>query len=228
MPSRSAHALLALALWLLAAAAAAQVVGFEPVEQISAAAIAAAAPDAHPHGPVRAEASIDPGLRMPACEAGLSAHVGHRGVVEVACAGPMAWRLFVPVKVTRLGEALVLLRSVPAGQTISLDMLKTETRDLEGLAAGALARPEQAVGRIAARSLMAGSPLLASDLKSPRLIRRGDQVTLVARRGGLEVRSLGKALGEAGEDEQVNVENASSRRQVRGRVNAAGEVEVLQ
>jgi flagella basal body P-ring formation protein FlgA len=58
-------------------------------------------------------------------------------------------------------------------------------------------------------------------------VRRGDQVTLIARRGGLEVRSQGRALGEAGEAEQVNVENLSSRRQVRGVVNARGEVEVL-
>lgn len=224
---RSSLVLLVSLVLLGALSAPARASGFEPVERISAAAIAAVAPDASPQGPVRADAAVDPGLRMPACEDGLSAHVGHRGVVEVACAGPMAWRLFVPVKVTRLGEALVVARSVAAGQTITLDMLKVETRDLEGLAAGALVRPEQALGRIAARALMAGSPLMASDLKSPRLIRRGDQVTLVARRGGLEVRSLGKALGEAGEDEQISVENASSRRQVRGRVNAAGEVEVL-
>lgn len=227
MAIRPALAVVVLLLYLFGTYVPAQASGFEPVERISAAAIAVAAPDATPQGPVRAEAAVDPGLRMPACDGGLSAHVGHRGVVEVACAGPMAWRLFVPVKVTRLGEALVLARPVAAGQSISPDMLKVETRDLEGLAAGALLRPEQALGRIAARALMAGSPLTATDLKSPRLIRRGDQVTLVARRGGLEVRSLGKALGEAGEDEQVNVENASSRRQVRGRVNAAGEVEVL-
>ncbi len=202
--------------------------GYEPVEKIAAAAVAAVAPDAGTHPGVRAEAAIDTGLRMPECHDGLSAHVGHRGVAEVSCAGPMAWKLFVPVKVSRLGETLVLARPLAAGQTVSLEVLRVETRDQAGLAAGALERPEQAIGRVAARALSAGSPLMASDLRSPRLIKRGDQVTLIARRGGLEVRSLGRALGDAGEADQVNVENNSSRRQVRGVVNARGEVEIGQ
>lgn len=201
--------------------------GYEPVERIAAAAVAAVAPDAGVDPRVRAEAAIDSGLRMPECSAGLSAHVGNRGVAEVSCHGPMAWKLFVPVKVSRLGDTLVLTRPLAAGQTVTADALRVETRDQAALAAGALERPEQAIGRIAARPLAAGSALSASDLRSPRLVRRGDQVTLIARRGGLEVRSQGRALGEAGEAEQVNVENLSSRRQVRGVVNARGEVEVL-
>jgi len=219
--------LIALAAGLPAAALRAQPGSFEPVERIAAAAVAAVAPDAGQRPGVTAEASLDPGLSMPECSDGLSAHVGHRGVAEVSCAGPMAWKIFVPVKVIRLGEALVLVRPLAAGQTVSADMLRLEPRDLAGLASGALTDPAQAIGRVASRSLTAGSPLMAPDLKSPRLIRRGDQVTLVARSGGLEVRSAGRALGDAGEDEQVSVENASSRRQIRGRVNARGEVEVM-
>lgn len=222
---------LALPLWLFALSSALLPLtghgnGYEPVERIAAAAIQAVAPDAGSSPNVRAEAAVDPGLRMPACSEGLSAHVGHRGVAELSCAGPMAWKLFVPVKVSRLGETLVLARPLAAGQTVNIDVLRVETRDQAGLAAGALAHPDQAIGRIAARALAAGSPLMSSDLRSPRLVRRGDQVTLIARRGGLEVRSLGRALGDAGEAEQVNVENSSSRRQVRGMVNARGEVEI--
>lgn len=209
------------------AALQAQAGSFEPVERIRDAAIHAVAPDAASDARVQAEASLDPGLRMPACGEGLSAHVGQRGVAEVSCNGPTGWKLFVPVRVTRLGDVLVLARPVAAGQSITLDVLRVETRNQAGLGAGLLERPEQALGRIAARPLSAGAALGASDLKSPRLVKRGDQVTLIARRGGLEVRSLGRALGDAGEDEVVNVENSSSRRQVRGRVNARGEVEVL-
>lgn len=222
--------LLTLCLLVLLCAQAAPVCasGYEPVERIAAAAVAAVAPDADVQPGVRAEAAIDQGLRMPECTQGLSAHVGNRGVAEVACAGPMAWRLFVPVKVSRLGDTLVLTRPLAAGQTLTADLLRVETRDQAGLAAGALERPEQAIGRVSARALSAGSALLASDLRSPRLVKRGDQVTLIARRGGLEVRSLGRALADAGEAEQVNVENSSSRRQVRGVVNARGEVEIGQ
>ena len=201
--------------------------GFEPVERILEAAVRAVAPDAEGNPDVRAEAALDPGLRMPACPECLSAHVGNRGVAEVACNGSTGWRLFVPVRVTRLEPVLVLQRPIAAGQTLSADLLAVEKRNTSHLAGPALSSKEQAVGQLAARALMAGSVLSATDLQSPRLVKRGDRVTLVARSGGLEVRSQGRALGDAGLAEQVNVENLGTRRQVRGRVNARGEVEVL-
>lgn len=211
----------------LASAGHASASGFEPVERIAAAAISAVAPDAAGLPNVSAEAAIDSGLRMPECSGGLSAHVGNRGVAEVSCAGPMAWKLFVPVRVTRLESVLVLTRPVGAGQTLSEDMLRVETRNTGNLTTGSLSAPTQATGQVAARALMAGTVLAHTDLRPPRLVRRGDLVTLVARRSGLEVRSQGRALGDAGISEQVNVENLGSRRQIRGRVNPQGEVEVL-
>ena len=72
----------------------------------------------------------------------------------------------------------------------------------------------------------AGTVLSASDLAAPRLVRRGDQVALVSRRGGVEVRVSGRALGDAGENERVAVENLSTRRVLQGRVGPGGDVVV--
>ncbi len=72
--------------------------------------------------------------------------------------------------------------------------------------------------------MSAGAVLPATDLVAQRLIRRGDNVALVSRRGGVEVRVVGKALGDAGESERVTVENLSSRRVVQGVVGPGGDV----
>ncbi|WP_313461818.1 flagellar basal body P-ring formation chaperone FlgA, partial [Stenotrophomonas sp.] len=77
---------------------------------------------------------------------------------------------------------------------------------------------------VARRTLAAGSLLSANDLVAQRLIRRGDSVSLVSRRGGVEVRVAGKALADAGENERVSVENLSSRKIVQGTVAASGDV----
>ena len=50
--------------------------------------------------------------------------------------------------------------------------------------------------------------------------------TLVSRRGGVEVRVSGRALGDAGENERVAVENLSTRRVLQGRVGPGGDVVV--
>ncbi len=219
MPSftRLSLRLLAPALLLCAAAAGASG-GFQPVQSIRDAALAALS---DPRG---AEASLDPALRMPRCAEALQARQTGAGTVEVGC--PSGWRLFVPVRMDRSQEVLVLVRGVAAGEPITADMFTVERRDAGRIAGAPVADPAGAVGRVARRVLSAGSVLTAGDLVAPRLVRRGDNIALVARNNGVEVRMAGRALGDAGERERVSVENLSSRRVVQGVVTAQGDVVV--
>lgn len=205
-------------LLLLMATAPAWANGFQPVDSIRAAALSTLGPGTD------AEATLDAGLRMPACAAPLQAQSTGSNTVEVACPG--GWRLFVPVKVRRNQDVLVLNRGIAAGETIGLADIGIEKRDAARIAGAVLADPAEAVGKVARRVLQAGTLLSAGDLVSPRLVRRGDTVELVSRRSGLEVRMRGRALSDAGQDERVSVENASSRRIVQGTVDASGAVVV--
>lgn len=205
-------------LLLLMATAPAWANGFQPVDSIRAAALSTLGPGTD------AEATLDAALRMPACAAPLQAQPTGSNTVEVACPG--GWRLFVPVKVRRNQDVLVLNRGIATGETIGLADIGIEKRDAARIAGAVLADPAEAVGKVARRVLQAGTLLSAGDLVSPRLVRRGDTVELVSRRSGLEVRMRGRALSDAGQDERVSVENASSRRIVQGTVDASGAVVV--
>lgn len=209
---------IATALTGLLAATAVLAADFQPVESIKSAALAAL-----PAGS-EAEATLDPALRLPRCASPLVARVQGSHSVEVSCPQDAGWRLFVPVRVRRSQTVLVLNRGIGAGQVISADAFVTETRDASRIVGAAVADPMQAIGQIARRTLTAGSVLSAGDLVAPRLIRRGDNVALVSRRGGVEVRMAGKALGDAGENERVMVENLSSRRVIQGTVDAGGDI----
>lgn len=189
---------------------------FQPVDTIKAAALGALPVGAD------ADATLDPALRLPRCGAALVARVQGSNSVEVGC--PDGWRLFVPVRVRRSQTVLVLSRGIAPGETITADAFMPETRDASRIVGAAVADPAQAVGRVARRMLSAGAVLSATDLVAQRLIRRGDNVALVSRRGGVEVRVVGKALGDAGESERVTVENLSSRRVVQGVVGPGGDV----
>ena len=189
---------------------------FQPVDTIKTAALGALPVGAD------AEATLDPALRLPRCGAALVARVQGSNSVEVSC--PDGWRLFVPVRVRRSQTVLVLSRGIAPGETITADAFMPETRDASRIVGAAVADPAQAIGRVARRTLSAGAVLSATDLVAQRLIRRGDNVALVSRRGGVEVRVVGKALGDAGESERVTVENLSSRRVVQGVVGPGGDV----
>lgn len=191
---------------------------FQPVQSIEAAALASL-----PVG-TDAEATLDPALRLPLCGQSLQATLKGTQSAEVSCPAAGGWRLFVPLRVRRSQEVLVLVRGIAAGQPLTEDAMTREIRDASRIVGAAISDPAQAVGQVARRTLTAGSVLLSGDLLSPRLVRRGDNVALVSRRGGVEVRMNGKALADAGENQKVRVENLSSRRVVQGIVAADGEV----
>ncbi len=191
---------------------------WQPVESIRAAALSTLSAGSE------GETTLDSALRLPACGQALVAQPTATSTVEVSCPDAGGWRLFVPVKVRRNQTVLILNRGIAAGETIGVADITAAQRDAARIAGAALADPAAAVGRAARRTLAAGSLLSANDLVAQRLIRRGDSVSLVSRRGGVEVRVAGKALADAGENERVSVENLSSRKIVQGTVAASGDV----
>lgn len=196
---------------------------FQAIAEIKQAA-EAAMPGAGESG-VEVSAMVDTALRLPQCQLPLQAHSVTAGTVEVSCADISGWRLFVPVKLRRLQPVVILARAMNAGETLGADALTLETRDISGIN-GALVDVNTAIGHSLRHAMAAGSVLSSKVLISPRLIRRGDTVTLVVNSGGIEVRALGRALGEAGAGERINVENSGSRRTLQGLVRKNGEVDV--
>lgn len=194
---------------------------FQSVASIREAALSIV-PDRHANG-VLADVRLDPALRLPACSVGLQAHASNSGTAEVACPAP-GWRLFVLLNIQRLQSIVVLSRTVASGEVLNNDNTRLEQRDITRLPAGSVGDLSLVMGRVARRTLMAGSVLAPQDLISARMIRRGDGVALVSRHDGMEVRAAGRAMSDAGKDERVNVENASSRRTVQGIVQDNGEV----
>ncbi|WP_313249482.1 flagellar basal body P-ring formation chaperone FlgA [Stenotrophomonas acidaminiphila] len=195
-----------------------QAADFQSVASIRAAALSTLDPA------TEAEASVDAGLRLPACPAPLQARATGNRTVEVACPEAGGWKLFVPVTVRREQDVLVLARGIAAGEVLSAADIGSVRRDTARIAGAVLSDPQAAIGRVARRAMGAGTLLSANDLVAPRIIRRGDSVALVSRRGGVEVRVAGKALADAGEADRVPVENLSSRRVVQGVATASGDV----
>lgn len=212
-----------------------------PISSILAVALAIASPwavaaDWQPVASIRAaalsslpagsegEAQVADALRLPRCGGALQVQPTANTTVEVSCPDAGGWRLFVPVKVRRNQTVLVLARGIAAGETLTAADISTAQRDAARIAGAVLADPNAAIGRIARRPLQAGALLSSNDLVTQRLIKRGDNVALVSRRGSVEVRIAGRAMGDAGENERISVENLSSRRIVQGTVDARGDV----
>lgn len=171
---------------------------------------------------VKLEATaLDPRVRLPSCARKLDTFANaprgsqSRAIARVSCAAP-AWTLNVPVEIRRAHTVLVLRRAVGRGETIAAADVAAQPRELPGLASPFLSRPEQLAGRLTRRPLAEGTAVTADALDALLLIKRGQQVTLVAESAGFEVRAPGRAMADAAASQRVRVQNLNSLKIVEG------------
>jgi len=185
------------------------------------------------YGRVRVQADrLDPRLRLPRCGRPLEARRGPggrwpgRAAVAVSCPGPRAWKVYVPVTVRVWERVVVAARPLLRGTALGPEDLRLEEREVTARLRGYFRRIEAVRGRLLRTSLPRGAVLEPGLVREPPLVRRGQPVTLVAGRPGLEVRMAGTALQDGARGQVVQVRNTRSRRLVRGRVVAPGVVRV--
>ena len=175
--------------------------------------------------------SLDPRLRLAACARKLDTFANaprgsqSRLTVRVSCPSP-AWTLNVPVEMRRSHPVLVLRRAVGRGETLTAADVTVNHRELAGLSSPFVARPEDLAGRLTRRPLPEGTALTADSLSTALLIKRGQQVTLVAQSSGFEVRAPGKAMADAAANQRVRVQNLNSLKIIEGTAETEGVVRV--
>jgi flagella basal body P-ring formation protein FlgA len=86
--------------------------------------------------------------------------------------------------------------------------------------------PALVLGMYAKRPIPEGKALSIHMLQAPHLVRRGQEVILLAKTAGLEVRMKGKALADGAKGDLIQVRNTKSRRIVEGVVTNQGVVRV--
>jgi len=87
-----------------------------------------------------------------------------------------------------------------------------------------IAGPAQVLGKEALRLLVAGTVVRASDVAEPRLVKRGEPVTLTIRLGTLLIRAQGRSLSDGRRGDLVRVVATATSRTLDGVVEATGAV----
>jgi len=96
--------------------------------------------------------------------------------------------------------------------------------DVDSEADGMVSLRPQALGKVAARTLLPGRPIPLAALATPRTVRNGGAVHLVFREGALEIVASGSALQDGAIGDLVRARNDDSGVTVVGSVQADGSV----
>ena len=131
----------------------------------------------------------------------------------------------IRVELEALAEILVATDNLRRGEIISSDNVDFQQQDISKLKQP-LFDGEDVYGKRLKRSLRLGQPLLRKQVEFPPLIKRGDRVTIRAKRSGLMLTAAGEAKQDGLVDDTIRVMNLGSRKEVRCQVVAAGLVQV--
>jgi flagella basal body P-ring formation protein FlgA len=177
-----------------------------------------------------AQGPVDSRLKLAPCESmeaflPTGSRLWGNGTVGVRCLGPVKWSLFVPVQVRVWADVVVTARALTRGQTLTSSDLAVQTLDLTQLPQGLFTDPGPLAGKMVNTRVAGGMPLRPDMLRAATVILQGQAVRLVFTGGGLNVSSEGRALGNAGVGEPVQVRTASGK-VIKGIVQGPGVVEV--
>ncbi len=176
--------------------------------------------------------SIDQRLRLSKCDKPLTLKLQGQTVkrnnsVKVSCQSNTPWSMYVGSTVALEMPVIVSRHELPRHHIIEKNDLTSIQQDIYSLRGGYSTRFEDIIGQQLKRPLRSGNVIYNYQLQAPDIIKKGDRVTVIAKRGALSVISQGIALGNASEGENVRIENQKSSRIIQARVVAPGTVEVI-
>ena len=173
--------------------------------------------------------NLDARLAMKDCPGKLEAELKSRNSIgrvniHVSCNQQNPWSLYVPVDVDLFRPIVTTIAPIAKGARLTRAGLEMREVNISQLNGAYFSVMEEVIGMQAKRLIRADKAVIANYLEPPLLIKKGEQVQMTARSGGLVVKIAGVALMDGHKGQQISVRNNQSKRVVEARVSGPGQV----
>lgn len=175
---------------------------------------------------------LDRRLKLKSCHAPLDAFMPPGGrvmgntTVGVRCPDDGGWSIYVAARIDVFGPVLITRQPLTRGARIHESDLEMVERNLSNLPYGYYTDTQSVVGQLAKRTLIGATVITPTMLQAPKLVKRGERVSVIAETGVLKIRTMGQALSDGQSGDLIRVRAAGSKRIVDGVVVSPGVVKV--
>jgi len=175
---------------------------------------------------------LDPRLKLATCNTPLDVKPTStrkklgRLTLKISCFDQKNWSLHVPLELKAYESVIVAARPILRGQIITAGNLMAEEREVTRLNQGYFSEPHLVVGSIAKRNIPTHRVILPRSLSTPKLVNKGEHISIEARSSGLSIKAMGIALADGSLGDLIQVKNTKTKRVVEGRISAAGQVTI--
>jgi len=151
---------------------------------------------------------------------------GKRGLrrnntINVSC--PSQWRIFVPVTIKTLMPIVVATHNLRVGDLLSSHNTSIEYLDTSLIIGQTTSDTSMIIGSKVKRYVQHGRPILANLVC---MVCKNEQVSVLAKKGSLQIKSSGKALSDGSLGQKISIKNSSSGRIIEATVVAVGRAEI--
>lgn len=167
---------------------------------------------------------LDSRLNLPSCTMALNYRLHGKALqpgkllVKVNCPGQNAWSVYVPAQLRAFKKVAVLKQATTRNTRIKREQVYFEERDLSTISNFYIDDPRQLEDMVVSRNLAAGSVLSARNLQPAKVVKRGQEVTILAQAGPVQVSMVGIAKSDGRKGQQIRVKNQRSGRIIRATV----------
>ena len=131
--------------------------------------------------------------------------------VGLRCNEKKTWIIYLRAHITQQLNIVHSKRFISRGSVISKDDLVIEKIEVSNNSTKYFHSPSEIVGQVAKRSIGIGKKISANSLKPAMIIKRGQEVMIIAKTAGILIRTKGKALSDGSKGQIVKVKNSRSK-----------------
>jgi flagella basal body P-ring formation protein FlgA len=123
-------------------------------------------------------------------------------------------RIPIQADVAALPRAVVAARPIAKGDVVRDEDIEFRPLNADEHGPERLLTMDNVIGREATRGLTPGQPITAADVQMPRLVHRGDKVTVRSLAAGISITTSGRASGDGGLGDSISIELDDPKRQI--------------
>lgn len=175
---------------------------------------------------------IDPNYNLQACQSPLIPSMaqdpqgGMANAVKLSCLDARHWHLFVPISIHVMTKVLCSNRVISQGEPVGADDVVFDLRDKTRLMDGYYTDMSEFEGMTAARTIAAGTTITKKNLRRMAMIKKNQTISLVLKKGGIEISMMGIAKTDGYLHETIKVLNPSSKKMLDAVVVAGDRAEI--
>ena len=147
--------------------------------------------------------------------------------LSLQCKDQASWRFYVSIEFNLYADIVKTQHNIRRGQIIQAEDIRLSETLINRTHYSHYTKIAEVIGMVAKRSIRAESGIQPGHLSPPMLIKRGDDVIILASNSAISVKMNGTALSDGTLGQQISVKNSQSKRVVKAMVSERGLVKIV-